>query len=89
MYKKQKDTVQVTVSFLFYNKNKKKEGANMRDIGMTLNMIMRDEKCSPVRAFLLYAQNEGDTNGICKLQSKSCKKTCGRLCDKGYIKDTK
>ena len=56
---------------------------------MTLNIIMRDENCSPIRAFLLYTQNEGDANELCKLQSKSCAKTCGRLRNKGDIKNAK
>ena len=61
----------------------------MRDIGNALNMIMQDENCSSIRAFFLYVQNEGDMNELCKLQPKSCKKTCGRLCDKGCVKNSK
>ena len=60
----------------------------MRDIGTMLDKIMRDENCSPVRAFFLYSQNEGDIDGLRKLQSKSCTKTCGRLRHQSNIKNT-
>ena len=61
----------------------------MRDIGMTLNQIMRHENCSSIRAFFLYSQNEGDSDVLHKLQSKSSEETCGRLRNSGDIKNTK
>lgn len=54
----------------------------MRDIGSALTQIMRDEQCSPVRAFFLLSENRGDKDGIHKLQPKSEKETSRGLRDK-------
>lgn len=55
----------------------------MRDIGSALNIIMREEQCSPIYAFFLLSnKKEGDEDGIHKLQSESSKKIGRRLRDK-------
>ncbi len=61
----------------------------MRDIGSALNEIMQNENCSPIRAFFLFAQEEGDKDGIYKLQSKSSEKVSRRLCYTSDIKKSK
>lgn len=61
----------------------------MRDIGMTLDKIMRDEKCSSIRAFFILANEEGEKDELCELQSKSSKKVSRGLCDKGSFKNLK
>ncbi len=57
----------------------------MQDIGNALNDIMRMKQCSPIYAFLLLSQKqeEGDEDGVHKLQSKPEKKVSRRLCNKG------
>lgn len=57
----------------------------MQDIGNALNMIMQNEKCSPICAFFLLSekQKEGDMiDGIYKLQPKPKKEVSRRLRDK-------
>ena len=61
----------------------------MRDIGDALNVIMQNENCSPIRAFFLFTQEEGDKSGIHKLQSKSSEEIGRRLCYTGNIKKSK
>ena len=61
----------------------------MRDIGMTLNKIMWDQECSPIRALFILANEEGDGDGIRELQSKSEKETGRGLCYTGDFKNTK
>ena len=61
----------------------------MQDIGMTLDRIMRDENCSPIRAFFILTNEEGEKDGIRELQSKSCTKVGRRLRDKGNFKNAK
>ena len=61
----------------------------MRDIGNALNEIMRNENCSPICAFFLFTQEEGDKNGIYKLQSESSEKVSRRLCHTGDFKKSK
>ncbi len=62
----------------------------MKDIGNALTMIMQDEKCTSIRAlFLLSELNEGDENGLCKLQSKSGSQTRRRLRDTSHFQSAK
>ena len=61
----------------------------MRDIGMTLNKIMWDQECSPIRALFILANEEGDEDGIRELQSKSREETGRGLCHTGDFKNTK
>lgn len=53
----------------------------MQDIGKALNTIMQNKQCSSIYAFLLLSKDreEGDADGIHKLQSEPTKKTCRRL----------
>ena len=54
----------------------------MQDIGLALSNIMSDKQCSSIYAFFLLSEKEeGDKNGIYKLQSESDKETCMRLRD--------
>lgn len=58
----------------------------MQDIGSALSDIMLDKQCNAVCAFfLLSKKEEGQTDGVCKLQPKSSKKIGRRLCDKSHI----
>ena len=59
----------------------------MKDIGDALSIIMQNKNCSSTHALILLS--EGDCHELCKLQSKSCAKTCGRLRNKGDIKNAK
>lgn len=61
----------------------------MRDIGMTLNKIMWDQECSPIRALFILANEEGDEDGIRELQSKSREEIGRRLCHTSDFKNTK
>ena len=53
----------------------------MQDIGKALNTIMQNKQCSSIYAFLLLSKDreEGDADGICKLQFEPTKKTGRRL----------
>lgn len=48
----------------------------MRDISSELHWIMLEHHCSPMRALQILS-TEVSQNGICCVQSKSDKKTCG------------
>lgn len=62
----------------------------MEDIGKALKAIMHLNQCSSTRAFfLLTYPEEGDRNGLYQLQSKSCEKAGGGLCNKGNINNFK
>lgn len=53
----------------------------MQDIGNALNTIMQNKQCSSIYAFLLLSKDkeEGDADGIHKLQPKSKTKISRRL----------
>ena len=59
----------------------------MKDISSELHWIMLERHCSPMQALCILA-SEVSQNGIHKVQSKSNKKTCGRLCDSCDCKNT-
>jgi len=58
----------------------------MRDISSELHWIMLEHHCSPMQALCILS-NEVSQNGICNVQPKSDKKTCGRLCNPCSCKD--
>lgn len=61
---------------------------NMMDIGTALNDIIETEQCSPIHALFILS-GEGDTDGICKLQSESETKISRRLRYSSDIKSFK
>ena len=59
----------------------------MQDIQSALTEVMKQERCSSIRAFFLLMNEGDDKDGIRKLQSEPREKASRRLRDTSYIKE--